>query len=163
MKLSFHIFILVCLSVLLTSAVCINRSDISPAAAQSDVVSNPGNNQLHKARKFNFFQRLGLRLLMKRYKSGKGVNADKLANSSLLLGILACSLILLGLLVPVLLILAIPAGVAAMITGGSAVRNKTSLVGKAKTGKAFGLAALIAFGLLLILVILALAVLLAAL
>ncbi len=38
-----------------------------------------------------------------------------------------------------------------MITGGSAVRNKTSLVGKARTGKALGLGALIAFGVLLIL------------
>jgi len=87
---------------------------------------------------------------MKKYKSAHGVNADKLASTSLLLGIFSWGFLLLGLAVPFVILLSIPTGIAAMITGGSAVRNKTSQMGKARMGKGLGLGALITFALLLI-------------
>lgn len=147
---AFKILFLLGLSVLLTSAVCIEKPSSPLASAQIAGISNSGTIHSTKTRKLNFFQRLALRLLMKKYKSANGVNADKLASTSLLLGILSCGTLLLGLFVPFVILLSIPTGIAAMITGGSAVRNKTSQMGKAKTGKALGLGALIAFGLLLI-------------
>jgi hypothetical protein len=60
----------------------------------------------------------------------------------------ACVFFVLGLLIPYVFLASVPASIAAMITGSSAVRNKTSFVGKAKTGKALGLGVLIAIGVL---------------
>lgn len=85
------------------------------------------------------------------------VKADKLADTSLAFGIAACAFLVLGLFVPYVILAAIPAGITAMITGGSALRNGTVKVGKAKTGKALGLGALIAFAVLLLLAVVALA------
>ena len=104
-----------------------------------------------KVHKLNFFQRLIVKFFIKKNNPADGTKADKQASTSLLLGIGACAFILLGLFVPYVILASIPTGIAAMITGGSAVRNKTSLVGKARTGKALGLGALITFGVLLIL------------
>ena len=150
MRLPFKILFLLSLSFLLTSAVCIEKTSSPVAPAQVEGISNPGTIHSTKTRKLNFFQRWALRILMKKYKSGHGVNADKLASTSLLLGIFSCGFLLLGLFVPFVILFSIPTGIAAMITGGSAVRNKTSQMGKAKTGKALGLGALITFALLLI-------------
>ena len=150
MRPPFKILFLLSLSVLLTSAVCIEKTSSPLASAQIAGISNSGTIHSAKTRKLNFFQRLALRLLMKKYKSANGVNADRLASTSLLLGIFSCGLLLLGLFVPFVILLSIPAGIFAMITGGSAVRNKTSQMGKAKTGNALGLGALITFALLLI-------------
>jgi len=58
----------------------------------------------------------------------------------------------LALFIPYLILAVLPTAIAAMITGGAAVRNKTSLIRKARTGKALGLGALIFFGLLLLIV-----------
>ncbi len=150
MRLPFKILFLLSLTVLLTSAVCIEKTSSPLAPAQVEGISNPGTLHSTKARKLNFFQRWALRILMKKYKSAHGVNADKLASASLLLGIFSCGFLLLGLFVPFVILLSIPAAIAAMITGGSAVRNKTSQMGKARTGKALGLGALITLALLLI-------------
>jgi hypothetical protein len=54
------------------------------------------------------------------------------------------------LFVPYVIFACLPAAIVAMVLGGSAMRNNTNLVGKARTGKALGLGALIAFGVLLI-------------
>lgn len=111
---------------------------------------------VHKAHKLNFLQRLVLKYYLKK-NTATMEDADKQASTSLLLGVIACGAILLGLVIPYLILASIPAGVAAMITGGSAIRNKTSQVTKAKTGKALGLAAIITFGALILIAIAALA------
>ncbi len=69
------------------------------------------------------------------------------------MGIAACAFLVLGLFVPYVILAAIPAGIAANITGGSALRNGTAKEGKAKTGKALGLGSLIAFAVVLILAV----------
>jgi len=150
MRLPFKFLFLISLTVLLTSAVCIEKTSSPLAPAPIEGISNSGAVHSTKARKLNFFQRWALRILMKKYKSAHGVNADKLASTSLLLGIFSCGFLLLGFVVPFVFLLSVPAGIAAMITGGSAVRNNTSQMGKAKTGKALGLGALITFALFLI-------------
>ncbi len=76
--------------------------------------------------------------------------ADNLANTSLGFGVAAMLLMVLGFFVPFVILATIPAAIVAMITGGAALRRGTKNIGKAKTGKAFGLGALIAFGVLLI-------------
>ena len=58
---------------------------------------------------------------------------------------------------PYVILAAIPAAITAMITGGSALRNGTAKVGKAKTGKALGLGARIAFAVLLLVAVVAIA------
>ncbi len=150
MRLPFKFLFLLSLAVLLTSAVSIQNTSSPVAPAPIEGISNSGAVHSTKAHKLNFFQRWALRILMKKYKSAHGVNADKLASTSLLLGIFSCGFLLLGLFVPYVILLSIPSGIAAMITGGSAVRNKTSQMGKARTGKALGLGALITFALLLL-------------
>jgi len=110
-----------------------------------------------KAHKLNFFQRLALKYYLKKNKFKRDINADKLASTSFVLGISACGAILLGLLIPYLILAAVPLAIAAMATGGSAERNHTQLIGKARTGKALGLGALIAFGLILVLAVIVLA------
>ena len=150
MRLPFKFLFLLSLAVLLTSAVSIQNTSSPVAPAPIEGISNSGAVHSAKAHKLNFFQRWALRILMKKYKSAHGVKADKLASTSLLLGIFSCGFLLLGLFVPYVILLSIPSGIAAMITGGSAVRNKTSQMGKARTGKALGLGALITFALLLL-------------
>ena len=136
--------------ILLISATCIVKKDTTVVNRQNITITNNGSSHFLRAHKLNFFQRFGLKFLPKRNRIQNGPDGDKLASASMLLGIGACGFILLGLFVPFVILLSVPTGIAAMITGGSAVRNKTSLVGKAKTGKGLGLGALIAFGLILL-------------
>ncbi|MEO9032571.1 MAG: hypothetical protein ABI285_04965 [Ginsengibacter sp.] len=150
MKLSFKMFPLLCMYLLLISATSIKTSPASLVNMQNNTIAQPENTTVVKVHKLNFFQRLLLKFIIKKNKKEAGVRADQLASTSLLLGVAACVLLVLGLLIPYVIVAAVPASIAAMITGGSALRNKTSLVGKAKTGKALGLGALIAFGVLLI-------------
>ena len=135
---------------LLTSATYIVRPDTSIVNKQNITITDHNNSNVLKAHKLNFFQRLMVKFLIKKNELLNGTRADKLASTSLGLGIGACASILLGLFVPFIILAAIPTGIAAMITGGSAVRNKTSMVGKARTGKGLGLGALITFAILLI-------------
>jgi hypothetical protein len=137
--------------ILLISATCIVKKDTTVDNRQNITITNNGSAHFLRTHKLNFFQRLGLKILLKRNRNQNSLNADNLASTSLWLGIGACGFILLGLFVPFIILLSVPTGIAAMITGGSALRNKTSLVGKARTGKGLGLGALIAFGLLLLL------------
>lgn len=136
--------------ILLISANCIIKKDSTVDNRQNITITNNSSSHFQKAHKLNFFQRLGLKLLLRKNRRLNGPNADKLASTSLWLGIGACGFILLGLFIPFIILFSVPAGIAAMITGGSAIRNKTSLVGKAKTGKGLGLGALIAFGLIIL-------------
>ena len=150
-KLRFQIFPMLGIYLLLISARCIEKADTSLVNKQNITITNQKDSRLLKVHKLNFFQRLIVKFFIKKNKLADGSKADKQASTSLLLGIGACGFILLGLFVPYVILASIPTGIAAMITGGSAVRNKTSLVGKARTGKALGLGALIAFGVVLIL------------
>ena len=136
---------------LLISATCIEKRDTSIVNKQTLTITNNNNYKLVKVHKLNFFQRLIVKLLIKKKRLAEGTKADRLASTSLLLGIGACAFILLGLFIPYIILASIPTGIAAMITGSSAIRKKTSLEGKARTGKGLGLGALIAFGLILIL------------
>lgn len=113
------------------------------------------------AKKPTFFQRIALRIALKRYsKHHKRVDiekADQLASTALTLGIvaLACALI------PFYTILAaIPLGIIAMSTGRTALKNNTTKESNARLGKSFGLAALIVAGLWIFLGAIALVVLL---
>ena len=150
MKLRLKMFPLLCIYLLLSSATIIKTPTASRVNIQNNTIVQPENTRVVKVHKLNFFQRLLLKFIIKKNKKDGGVRADKLASTSLLLGVAACVLLVLGLFVPYVILTALPVSIAAMITGGSAVRNKTSLIGKATTGKALGLGALIAFGVILI-------------
>ncbi|MEO7121027.1 MAG: hypothetical protein ABIY62_08020 [Ginsengibacter sp.] len=134
---------------LLVSATCVIKKDASVVSTQNITITSHHNSNLLKARKLNFFQRLMVKYLFK--KKLKDISsADKQASTSLVLGIAACGFLLFGLFVPYLVFASVPAAIIAMVTGGSALRHKTTLVGNARTGKGLGLGALIAFGVLLI-------------
>ena len=150
MKLRLRIFPILAIYMLLVSATCIEKRDTSIVNRESLTITNHKNSNVLRVRKLNFFQRLIVKIFLKKNKLADGTKADKLASTSLLLGVGACAFLLLGLFIPYVILLSIPAGIAAMITGGSALRNKTSLVGKARTGKGLGLGALIAFAVVLI-------------
>lgn len=153
MKLSLKVFPLLCIYLLLISATTIKTPAASLVNMQNNTIVQPKHTTVVKVRKLNFFQRLLLKFIIKKNKKEGGVRADQLASASLLLGVAACVLLVLGLLIPYVFLAAVPASIAAMITGSSAVRNKTSLVGKAKTGKALGLGVLIAIGVLFLAVV----------
>ena len=150
MKISFRIFPILAIYMLLVSATCIEKIDTSIVNRENITITNHKNSNALKVHKLNFFQRLIVKIFLKKNKLADGTRADKLASTSLLLGVGACAFLLLGLFIPYVILISIPAGIAAMITGGSAIRNKTSLVGKARTGKGLGLGALIAFAVVLI-------------
>ncbi len=150
MKLSLKMFALLCIYLLFISATSIKTPTASLVNMRNNGIVQPGNPTVVKVHKLNFFQRLMLKYILKKNKKEGGVRADQLASTSLFLGVAACVLLVLGLLIPYVILAAVPASIAAMITGGSALRNKTILVGKAKTGKALGLGALIAFGVILV-------------
>jgi hypothetical protein len=153
MKFKFWLFPAMCIYCLLISATSIK---VSPKYSEgeskykSEIIS--GSNTISPT-KLNFFQRLMVRLFVKKYKKAHGDDiskADNLANTSLVSGVAAMVFLVAGLFVPYVIFATIPAAIIAMITGGAAVRRGTKNVGKAKTGKAFGLGALIAFAVLLI-------------
>lgn len=148
MKLSLKVFPLLCIYLLLISATSIKTPAASLVNMQNNTIVQPNHTTVVKVHKLNFFQRLLLKLIIKKNKKEGGVRADQLASTSLLLGVAACVFFVLGLLIPYVFLASVPASIAAMITGSSAVRNKTSFVGKAKTGKALGLGVLIAIGVL---------------
>ncbi len=150
MKFKLLLFALMGFCFLSTTSMSVIKPGISTTNVQQVEKVKPA-----KVHKLNFLQRVVLKYYLKK-NNATLVDADKLASTSLFLGIAACGAIVLGLFIPYLILAAIPAGVAAMITGGSAIRNKTSQVTKAKTGKALGLAAIITFGALIIVVIAAL-------
>lgn len=141
---------------LLVSATIVQK-DTTIADKQNITLLAGSGAHVLKAYKLNFFQRIVVKFLLKNKKLKKNIAADRLASVSLLLGIAACAFILLSLFIPYLILAALPASIVAITTGGGAVRNKTSFVRKAKTGKALGLAALIVFGIILLLVVIILA------
>jgi hypothetical protein len=114
------------------------------------IIEAPLSANTFKTSKLNFFQRTLLKFELKRSLKADIDKADRQANTALTLGIAACVLIVVGLLVPYVILASLPAAIVAMMMGASAVRNNTSLVGKARTAKALGLGALIAFGVILI-------------
>jgi hypothetical protein len=149
MRLKLQLLPLLGMFFLLASFSYVKKADKPPIDKTSTALTT--NAPVLKVRKLNFIQRFVVKLLIKKNKRLTSGQADKLASASLTLGIIACGTLLFGLAVPFIILLTIPAGIAAMITGGSAVRNQTTKIGKAKTGKGLGLGALIAFGVLLIL------------
>ncbi|MEP7253770.1 MAG: hypothetical protein ABI683_15360 [Ginsengibacter sp.] len=148
MKLITRLLPILGMYIILTSSVCIVKPIVP--VANGETITAPGKVIKLKKHKLNFFQRFIVKLYLKKHKLLEDNQADKLASTSLWLGIGACAALLLGLFIPYIILAAIPLGIAAMITGGAAIRDKTSLVGKARTGKGLGLGALIAFGVLLI-------------
>lgn len=151
MKLKLWLFPLFGIYLLLISATTIKTEDKSAPAENQVSTVIPSASDMVNAHKLNFFQRLALKIFVRKHKDGDVSKADKLASTSLGLGIGACALLILGMFVPYLILASIPLGIAAMITGAGAVRGGTSKIVKAKTGKALGLGALITFGVLLIL------------
>jgi len=145
-----------CIYCLLISAISIK---VSPKPIECENQHKSGISFSHdtiSSIKLNFFQRLFVKVFVKKYKkayrlnSGGSSKADRQANTSLIFGISACAFLVLGLFVPYVILATIPASIVAMITGGAAIRQGTTTLGKAKTGKALGLGALIAFGVIII-------------
>ena len=152
MRLRLYIVPVVGIYMLLVSATIVQK-DTTIAHKQNITIKAVSGAHAFKAYKLNFFQRIIVKFLLKNKKLKKNIDADKLASVSFLLGIAACAFLLLSLFIPYLIVAALPAAIAAITMGGSAVRNNTSLVRKAKTGKALGLGALILFGIILIIVV----------
>ena len=163
MRLRIRIFPILFIYLFLISAIPIVRRDSSKINKHSITLTYHNNSNLQKFHKLNFFQRLIVKFYLKRNKLQNVTRADKLASASLWLGLGACGLVLFGFLfrylsflaLPVLL--ALPVGIVAIITGNTALRNKTSSVRKARMGKAFGLVAIIVFAALVLVIALILA------
>ncbi|MEO6219027.1 MAG: hypothetical protein ABIO81_01270 [Ginsengibacter sp.] len=153
MKFKFWLFPAMCVYCLLISATSIKVSpkySEGESKYQTEIISGPNT---VSPTKLNFFQRLMVRLFIKKYKKAYRDDiskADNLANISLIFGSAAMIFLVLGLFVPYIILAAIPAAIIAMITGGAALRKGTKYIGKAKTGKGFGLGVLIAFAVLVI-------------
>ncbi len=160
MKFKLWLFPAMCIYCLLISATSIPVSPkLSPVESKykSEIIS--GSKTVSPPTRLNFFQRLIVKLLVKKYKKAHRADmskADNLANVSLISGSAAAIFMVLGLFIPYVIFATIPAGIIAMITGGAAVRRGTKKIGTAKTGKALGLGALIAFAVLLIVAAIAL-------
>ena len=151
MKLKLWLFPLFGIYLLLVSATTIKIEEKSvPVETQLSAVM-PATAHSVKVHKLNFFQKLVFKLFVSKNKQSDTEKADKLASTSLGLGLGAFAILILGLFVPYVILGTVPLGIAAMITGSSALRGGTSQTGKAKTGKAFGLGSLITLGVLLIL------------
>ena len=152
MQLVLHIVSFMSIYILMVSAT-VAKKEATIADRQNIIIPGHSSSSGVKVYKLNFFQRIMVKFLLKDKKLKKSLNADKLASTSLWLGIAACAFILLALLLPYLIFASLPAAISAITTGRSALRNKTSLLRKAKTGKALGLGALIVFGLVLVIVL----------
>ena len=158
MKFKLWLFPAMCIYCLLISATSIKVSpkyNNGESKPMSEIISC--SNTVSPT-KLNFFQRLMVRLLVKKYKKAHRADiskADNLANTSVATGVAALVFMVLGLFVPYVIFASIPAAIIAMITGGAAVRKGTKNIGKAKTGKALGLGVLIALGVLIIAVAIA--------
>jgi hypothetical protein len=156
MKLKLWLIPLFSVYFLFTSATT-SKTEIKSAPADSQASTIiPSTSNSVKAHTLNFFQRLALKIFVRKHKEGDVSKADKLASTSLALGIGTFVALLLGAVVPYLILATIPLGIAAMVTGSTAVKGGTSKVGKAKTGKALGLGGLITFAVLAILATIAL-------
>lgn len=149
MRIQLKMLPLLCVYLMLISATSIKIAGTPGLHPQNNMAITLRNDDVMKVHGLNFFQRLLVKYVLKRSKRSD-VRADSLASTSLWLGVSACGLLLLGLFIPYIILASVPVAIAAMITGGSALRNKTSLIGKARTGKALGLGALIAFGVILL-------------
>jgi hypothetical protein len=146
---------MVCLSLTFMSASTVKIS--TEAVTNSPVIIAPTFVNPTKS-KLNFFERLLVRYVQKRFKKPEDtVKADKHASSALTFGVAAISCLVLGLFIPYILAATIPLGIVAMTQGSSALKGGTSEPGKARTGRALGLGSLIAFGVLLIVAVAVLA------
>jgi hypothetical protein len=150
MNLKISLFPLVCICLLLSSATTIKVHPKPVSHKEEVIMQTPLSINTPTENKLNFFQRLTLKMALKKFQPANPTKADEQANTSLMIGIAACAFLVLGLIVPLIVLLSIPAGIIAMIMGRSALRAGTEKVSNAKTGKILGLAALIAFGVLLI-------------
>jgi hypothetical protein len=150
MKLTLWLVPMVCIYLLLISATSVKVQPASVSADNKAIMEAPLSANTFRTSKLNFFQRTLLKLALK--KSGKADldKADSQANTALAFGIGACVLLVAGLFIPYVIFASLPAAIVAMITGGSALRNNTNFEGKARTGKALGLGALIASGVVMI-------------
>ncbi len=148
---------MVCVYFLLISATAAKVKYTAAAEDNTAIVQSPLSANTFKTSKLNFFQRTLMKFALKKFKKADTNKGDKQAGISLAFGIAACGFLLIGVIVPYVILAALPAGIVAMITGGSAIRNGTNREGKARTGKALGLGALIAFGALLLAVVLIIA------
>lgn len=153
MQLRLQIFSVLGIYIFLISATPILKRDTSKIYKQNIALSYHNNSNLLKIHKLNFFQKLMVKFYLRKNKLQKANKTDKLASVSLWLGIGACGLIFLSLLFPYFIFLSLPAGIAAMITGHSAIRNKTSFAGKARMGRILGLLAIIIFAVLFVVVV----------
>ncbi len=150
----FCLLIISCLSLAATT----DKGILSKAPTSSEAPSAaPVAANAETAHKLNFFERLLVKKAMKQLRKTGVDEADAMAKSSLGFGIAAVSLLFLGLLVPYVILLSIPAGIVAMVQGRKAERNGTSLTGKASTGRALGLGALIAFAALIVIAVIVVA------
>jgi 4-amino-4-deoxy-L-arabinose transferase-like glycosyltransferase len=156
MKSKLRLLPLFVIYLLLISASHVVIKDTVTVNNQNIMVSGHHKLNSFKEGKRNFLQRLALKIFYSK-KIRKATNADKLASASLWLGIGACFLLLLSLFVPYALLVSTPAGIAAMITGKSALNHKTSLVKKVRIGKRLGKVVLILFCILLLIVVLIIA------
>ncbi|MCW3109733.1 MAG: hypothetical protein JWQ09_4239 [Segetibacter sp.] len=150
MKKRYLLFPLLAISLFLISATSIEKKENTMAGEPQLITATPMtvNKVVHKQ---NFFQRLMVKLFVRKNEQVDKSKADNLASTSLFLGIGACALLLLGAVVPLMAFASIPLGIAAIVTGGSAIKQGTSEEAKAKTGKGLGIGALITMTVLLIL------------
>ena len=118
-------------------------------------VASSGKTVAARNFKLGFFKKLLLRIYMKKmakkfHAAGGTADADKKANASLVFGIAA----IVFLFIPTYTIfLVIPLGILAMVFGNQALKEGTSKELNAKLGKGFGLGALIAFLVLLLIAV----------
>jgi hypothetical protein len=150
MKSTIWLIPMVCIYFLLISATSIKVETASVSVDNQAIMEAPLAVNPLKTSKLNFFQRTLLKFALKKSLKADSDKGDSQAKTALAFGIAACGLLLLGLFVPYVIFACLPAAIVAMVMGGSAIRNDTNFEGKARTGKALGLGALIAFGVILI-------------
>lgn len=150
MKLRICLFPLLVICLFLVSATSVEKKDTSTGSELQVTTASPATSKVVKVPKLNFIQRLMLKLFVRKEKQPASLKADRLAATSLSLGIAAWAVFILGLAAPILIFASIPLGIAAMITGSSAIKQGTPHKGKAKTGKGLGLGAMITLAVLLI-------------
>ncbi len=155
MRFKLWILPIICLYFLLISA-STTSIEMTPVAADKEVVIEAPVIVKEKSAKLNFFQRALLKHVSKKYKTDEidSSKADKQAKLALIFGLSAAGLLILGLFIPYVIFASLPAAIAAMVLGGAALRGRTKYVGKARNGKGFGLGALIGFGVVLLAAIL---------
>lgn len=149
MKIIYSLFPFLGIYLFLISAIYIERKE-NPKPGEAQVAAVISMNANIVTPKLNFFQKLSLKLFIRKNEQAETTKADKLALTSLILGIGAFSFFFLGYGFPFLFVGVIPLAIAAFITGRSAVKQGTTRVGIAKTGKGLGIVAIILLALFLI-------------